>query len=308
MLEAPKPIARSKIIHLNGALAVLAAVSPHSIHFLEHHARAVVIGHAVANIVLRFFTHGSVSLEMPDMKSLLRLGCFFLLLLPMLFLMGCATIPNQQLDPGTFYKRDMQITVNGVTREGVLVAPRKSSYAFDVVAKGDLDLFTFETCHREEEQEDAGTRGIFGIITNKRETKGTYVPAAPIETTGSCVVRLGGYERTQGRHSWAMIDFEDTDATLPAQVLCNGENYHSNGVTVCQSKQGLIEQIAFPVETVVKGSDACPMPQAPDGKTYQFKMPPRECVYAFTEVAPLGKQRRHRLTTLGYSAILIRGK
>lgn len=235
------------------------------------------------------------------MKSLLRLGGFLLLAGSALLLAGCATGPLQALSPTTFYKRDMIVTVAGITREGVIVVPRDTSYDFQVQARGTLDLFTMDTCHREQVIANAGQSGLFG---DKKLVEFSYAPVRGLETSGSCPMRLGGYEKIQGRHSWAIIDFEDPATVLPANIKCNGEQYQSNGVTICQSKIGLIEEIIFPVEVFVSPTDACPMPLPADSKTFLFPMPAHECVYNFLEKT--GANRQHRLTTVGYESVLVR--
>lgn len=224
-----------------------------------------------------------------------------------LFLLAtaCAPMPMATTDANTFYKRDMWLSVDGIQREGVLVGARRASHHFDIQAKGKLDLFTLESCHRDISRENAGQSGLFG---DKREVELDYAPVAGLEDTGSCVVRLGGYEKLGGRNSWGFVDFEDPGTTLPADVKCNGEHFGSNGVTVCQSKQGLLQQIQFPGPVVVTPSTACPLPPSQDGRTFLFPIAARECVYNFLEVVKPGTPaRQHRLTTLGYEAILIRG-
>lgn len=218
-----------------------------------------------------------------------------------LLLSSCASQGIQQLNPEIFYKRDMTLNVNGIKGEGTLVIPRYQYYNFDVIAHGDLDLFTLDTCHREIAVSDAGDHGIFG---NKRHVNFNLALDEGIETGSSCPVRMGGYEKIKGRHSWALVDFEDEEDTLPAEIKCNGVDYSSNGVTVCQSKEYLLQQIIFEVPVVVSPTAACPMPDAPDKKTFTFPIAPKECVYAFTEIAQ--PHRTHRLTTLGYAAILLR--
>ncbi len=220
-------------------------------------------------------------------------------ILPLLLaLSGCASVP-QQLDQNIFYKRDMTLDVNGFQAEGALVVPRGTSYKFKIDAKGRLDLFTFETCHREESKENAGEGGLFG---DRKHVEMEYIPNEGMEDRGSCVVRLGGYERDKGRHSWAIIDFEDPDTTLPALVRCNGSTWNSNGVTVCQSKEGLLQGMDFTVPVVVSGS--CAVPGANDEMIFRYSMPSRECVYEFMEKAE--PHRTHRLTTIGYQSVLVR--
>lgn len=213
---------------------------------------------------------------------------------------GCASVP-QKLDPQIFYKRDIGIKVNGFEADGVLVVPKNTVYKFAIQAEGKLDLFTFETCHREEATEKAGHGGLFG---DRRRVERNYIPIASIETEGSCPVRLGGYERDKGRHSWGLIDFEGEDATLPAVVKCNGSQWNSRGVSICQSKVGLLEEIKFPVAVIINPGIGCPMNRPEDLMTYRFNTPPKECVFNFMEVAE--PHRQHRLTTVGYESILIR--
>lgn len=217
-----------------------------------------------------------------------------------LFLFACSTQP-QIPDAKIFYRRDMDINVNGFKGTGALVVPKAPQYAFEVSARGNLDLFTFESCHREEYKERAGNRGV---LSDKKSVKSVYVPINGVENTGACPVRLGGYEEKKGRHSWAIVDFEDLSTTLPALIKCNGSEWNSRGVTICQSKEGLLQQIEFPVQVVVNPDPGCEIPKPVDKKTFRFPMRKQECVYNFMEINPPHKE--HRLTTVGYESILIR--
>lgn len=215
-------------------------------------------------------------------------------------LSACASAPYMEADSKVFYKRDMKLNVNGFKGDGVLVVPKADKYSFDVKAKGDLDLFTMDTCHREETKEDVGE----GLFKDDKRAKFDYKPGNNIESSSACPVRLGGYERANGRHSWAYIDFETDDAKLPALVKCNGNTYNSRGVTICQSKVGLIQEIIFPEETIVNPAPGCEMPRPADLKTYRFNMSARECVFNFMEKKK--PNREHRLSTIGYEAVLLR--
>jgi len=195
----------------------------------------------------------------------------------------------------------MKLKINGFRADGVLVIPKSARYELEIDAKGKLDLFTFETCHREEISENAGEGGLFG---NRKHVERSFIPNSPLETEGACPVRLGGYERDKGRHSWAFVDFEDLTATLPAELKCNGNTTNTRGVSACQSRSGLIQQITFPVKTIVNPETGCSMPRPSDLMTYRFNMSPKECVYNFMEQG--APNREHRLTTLGYDGILIR--
>lgn len=219
-------------------------------------------------------------------------------------LVGCGSMPKpteQASTPydQTVYKRDMEVCFGNTCSEGVLVVPRSPVYNFTVKAKGDLDLFTFSTCHREEIAEEAGRGGWF---SKGEKYSGTYTPIKGLEDIYSCPAYVGGYNK-EGENSWAFIDFETPEANLPAVLNCNGKVTKTNGVSVCQSKAGLIQQIEFEVPVTIEFEAVkCKLPKPQDGKIWQFEMPVGECVLAF-----FGEGGQiHRLTLLGYQKILIR--
>jgi hypothetical protein len=212
--------------------------------------------------------------------------------------LGCTSVP-QKLDPKVFYKRDMILDVDGHRGTGTLVVPRRERYRVSVEARGKLDLFTFTTCHRELVRERAWDSWL-----KKKKAKVDYVPVPGLEDAPACPVELGGYERIKGRHSWALLDMEDPQTTLPAVVKCNGGVYNSRGVTVCQSRAGLLQEITFPSAVRVSPDAGCELRPSKNNRVFLFDMPRRKCVYLFRERA--AGRREHRLTTLGYESILIR--
>lgn len=230
-----------------------------------------------------------------------------LFLFALILINSCSSssIPDK-LDPSIIYKRDMLIKIDGVESYGVMVVPLKTKHDLHIIAQGDLDLFTFTTCHREETAENAWNvterSGLFRRrIEKKREIKMEYKPT-PLEQSGGCPIYLGGYEEEKGRHSWGVIDFETPEATLPATLHCNGQRYSGNGVSICQGRMGLIQMIEFPSTVVVIPSKGCELGMT-RGNVFKFPLPRGECVYAFME---LSTDRIHRLTTIGYELIPIR--
>lgn len=218
-----------------------------------------------------------------------------------LFLSGCASSKYQQLDPKIYYRRDMQIKVNGFQGLGVLVVPKADMYKFDIKSSGKLDMFTLSTCHREQTQEKAGRKTWFG---NKKRRKFEFIPA-PIEAEStSCPVEIGGYEARKGRHSWAIIEFEHDKMTLPALLSCNGSITNTRGVSICQSFDGSLQEISFSEEVIVAKKNVCIELTSPDNKVFRFKMPNRECTFRF--VTKSGVPKWHRLVTIGYEKILVR--
>ncbi len=195
----------------------------------------------------------------------------------------------------------MNLKVNGHQAEGALVVPHSESYEFKIKAQGDLDLFTFTTCHREQTKENAGEKGWF---KSDKKRQFNYTPAK-IEAEGiSCPARLGGYEKIKGRHSWGFVDFEHPSLTLPALVSCNGSQYNSRGVSVCQTKAGLMMEIVFPEPVLWPKKGLCVNLVSNDNKVFRFIVPKKQCTFRF--FTRTGEEKWHRLTTIGYEKILIR--
>lgn len=235
-------------------------------------------------------------------------------LLILLFLFSCGSAQKilPKLSPDSFYKRDMIVTINGETFEGVGVTKEADKYDFHVEARGDLDMFIMTSCHKEETKERAWNvkkkirSGLFGWgskkIDLKREVKFTFHPNS-IERDGDCTIGFGGYEASaKGRHSWAFVDFESEKYKLPAKVNCNGREIKSSGTTVCQARQGLIQDIEFNEETIVADNNSCGI-VVNKSKKYEFAVPLRKCVAIFMGVQ---SKKIHKLTLVGYEKILIR--
>jgi len=231
--------------------------------------------------------------EVDTMSLVFKSMCWVFIFM---MLVACAT-PSQNLtaglEQGVIYKKDMEVCIGGKCRQGVIVGPQGSVHDFKIKAQGNLDLFTFSTCHREETTTEHSKKKWF---RKNRKVSGTYYPAPGIET-GYCPVYIGGYD-VNGRHSWAFIDFKTSDATLKVGLHCNGEFMANVGVSICQSRQGLIQAIEFPVEVTV---DACGIQGR--GKRFEFKMPRGECVVVF-----FSEDKLHRLTLIGYDKIIVRSK
>lgn len=215
-----------------------------------------------------------------------------------LFLLNACQTPkaDEKLDPDVVYKRDIELTINGKKTVGMAVAPAKEAYTIGVKAIGKLDLFTFTNCHREMAQQ---------LTTN--ETTVNFTPIPGLEDK-NCSVNLAGYEKERGRHAWGFIEFESPDYTIVATLKCNGVVSVTSGVSVCQSLNGLFQQIEFSVPVIVGTKGQCPPIQEPaDFKTYRFPITKGQCSYVFLE-KDKNSNRMHRLTTIGYEKIIYRDK
>jgi len=216
-------------------------------------------------------------------------------LIVFLMMLGCASV-KQDLNPDTLYMRDMEIEANGFKGIGTLVIPSKEKIVFNLTAKGKISLLDFQTCHRVISTEDPGNKGVFG---DKKKATIEYIPVKGIEDGGECDILIGGYN-IKGRHSWSYIAIEYPKYQLPALISCNGSQYNSRGVTVCQSKIGLIQKIEFTEEAKFIPQVSCPI-ETKDGKSFEYKTAKGECVYVFKS-----GDKFHRLVTIGWESILIR--
>lgn len=218
-------------------------------------------------------------------------------LLFLFLLLGCAST-QQVLDPKLFYKRDVEIEVNGLKYEGVTVVPHSQKYDLTLRPKGDLDLILLRSCHREY----SGEKISSGFLSS-RVFKYSYAPVPGLEDKGACPLRVDVYESAKGRHSWALIDFETPDLTIPGKMVCNGEIKGFNGVSICQGKTKTIQRVEFyePVR-FAPAAEGCGAPKKLSSNLYEFDLSLGECLYYFdTRDGKMG-----RLITIGYEGVLVR--
>jgi len=259
----------------------------------------------------------------------------FVIVIIAIMLAGCGLLPTepQRLNPAVYYKQDLQITYETgkvdevkiksflkrfkgfkyrktekvketVTFEGVGVLPYLDSYDMTVQAPGKLNFFALTSCHEEttSENPDAGWFKKDGKIGFK------YTPT--IERGKACPLYVSAYNRHQ-RHAWAVIAFEDPRYQLPATYFCNGFEVEFGGVSICQTREGLLQKVVFeeevkplaPVNGAADRKASCPVIAPGDAKEYEFLMPPRDCIYGF-----IGKQSKkiHQMYTIGYEDIIVR--
>lgn len=222
------------------------------------------------------------------------------ILLIAISMLGCDLVQQSKID--VYYRRDAIIRYGGREYLGVAVLPRSAKYDLEIEFPGNLDLFTLRNCHREqtlEEFKDNG--GWFSRKENKVSI--TYEPVHGLETPVYCPIDLSGFDADKGRNGWGFIDFESETEKLPALVKCSGRKSVANGVSVCQSLAGLMQQIVFSIPVQTAESD-CFKPETKDQMTFTIHSPIGRCVYVFREMD--GDKRFHRFTSIGYESILVR--
>lgn len=221
-----------------------------------------------------------------------------------LFLLAGCSGAVQKLDPSIFYKRDIRVEVNGKAYEGVVTVPRSSSYNVTLKPQGNLDMVLVKSCHREDTAQKSTSGGFFNF-KSKTEFSYAYEPRPGLENGElACPLTVDVYEVAKGRHSWAFIDFEHPSYSLPFQVDCNGHTSQATGVFVCQAKKGLVQRVSSPVALSWYPAEpaACAKPMRVSNYQYEIALSGDICVYMFD--AKDG--RRGRLTTIGYSGVLLR--
>jgi hypothetical protein len=236
-----------------------------------------------------------------EWSSILILAIILIGLLATIGLSGCAVLSpaQQEVSQNTFYRRDMKVSVDGVDYPGYGVLPVKDSYEFKVQTNHEMDRFKQITCHREIIEEKVGDKGFLSKAT---KYSFTLRRLNSVERSDPCPLELIA-SADSNDHTWAYFDFAAADEKLPAKIECDGWNATYNGVSVCQSAVGLMQKISFS-EPVKTSFDAdCPMPPAPDEKTFIFPINAGKCVYIFYGTT---SKQFHRLTTLGWQDVWLR--
>lgn len=231
--------------------------------------------------------------------------CVIFFALLVLSLTRCSSTATSQ-SPGstsdTIYKYDISGTINGAPFNGVGVVPFASSYDVKIISPVNVDMLTITTCNRDVAIQGAISVGWFAANGGYDYQ---YNPD-PVENHGSCLLKLGAYNKAKGQNAWGIVDFETPDATLPAINICNGAIEHDNGVSICQARDGLKEEIVFqaPVMVDTKALPAQCVPTTKDNLVWDYTMPLGECVVAFMEKIP--PYAIHRHDEVGYNEVLIR--
>jgi hypothetical protein len=207
--------------------------------------------------------------------------------------------PN--LEESTF-KHDLVLEVNGEKFKGVGVIKRASQYKIKIYPNERIDRVFWHTCH----QEDTVDKPDTGWFTKSYEFYLNDVPG--VQDVHACALDIVSMDQQSRRNGFATLEFLDMrpEISLPALVKCNGmATFYDKGVSICQSAEGLIEQIKFNEPVVQTGAKPdCDVMKALDDKTFTFIMPKGKCTYYFTSDRKIGGKRvSHRLQTVGYTNV-----
>jgi len=248
-----------------------------------------------------------------------------LLLITLILLSGCVSAPIQKLNPTVYYQNDICFSYGIKTIKkrkgrfsrrnrtvstkttfcGVGVLPYKDKYELEINTNTKLDMFAITTCHREQTTNNADK----GIFRKNGRIKVDFTPS--LEKSRACPLYVGAFSRV-GKHAWGVVAMESPAYQLQADIKCNGEQFKSNGVAICQSRNGLIQQITFPepvkmaapVDGPADRKAPCPkLTLSKSGRVLEFKMPNRECLYGF-----IGRKsyKAFQFYTIGYEQLIVR--
>ena len=229
---------------------------------------------------------------------------FFLLLA----LNSCALFEPEQrekLDPAIYYKNDICFEFENKKFCGVGVIPSKNIIKLKINTKNNIENLMMTTCHREisTKDPDKGLLGRNGVV------KLTLRPTIEIQKS-VCPFYFASFAR-DGKHAWGMLVVKDPRYRLNATSLCNGDFKKESGVSICESKQGLIQRIVFnepivmitPTNGVAQRKEPCPkLDLSNNDRTIEYKTPNRDCVYGI-----IGKESKEMfiLYTIGYEQVKV---
>lgn len=227
------------------------------------------------------------------------------------FNLGCSSLPGlfqikdvkdpKELSKHT-YRKQLKFEVDGKTYEGVAVLPRKSSYSITIIPEEKMTYYIFQTPHREIVFDKPDT-GWF----NKKYTY-KYIPQVGIEDRGFTPLEIAALNKDQEADNFAFIEFQDArqEISLEGNVRCNGEFYKSNGVSICQTAKGLVQEIYFNQKVLIESAqNGCDDPTSENGWSWRVKASEGECPYYFTarEKHKNGERLSHRFTLIGYTKV-----
>lgn len=226
-----------------------------------------------------------------------------------LSLLSCEEI-TQKLDSSTLYKKDMIITLDGVTREGVITMPFKETHNVRITARGDLDMFVMSDCEGEWTKERAWNvteevrGGLFGwgkrTIEQKRQVDFQY-KTSELNRNGSCAVYLYGFSKN-GKHSEGVIDFQSDAFQLEGTLQCNKISRKFDGVEMCDVRSGKFTTLKFLEDVYFMPPEGCEIGST-YGKVFTFGTPKGICTY---RIKGVDSGKVGRFTTFGHTGILIR--
>lgn len=210
--------------------------------------------------------------------------------LALLALCSCASMPLSAPDGKKFYRLDLDLVVNGLHGSGITIVPQAKDYMIKASPNEKPEVVVITTCHRESILGKQGSEFVFNLAPTE------------VELNGYCPLQVSAFSQKFWYQS-GIVSIRTPDYKMPAQLLCNGAVSDVEGVSGCQSRAGLVQEIHFESAMNAGVPSQCPAPRAlaPDGLKFEFRPASGQCVFQFRErAAPF---REHRLTSYGYDEL-----
>lgn len=201
---------------------------------------------------------------------------------------GCAS--TKLLDIEKTYRKSLKFKVNGEYANGTFTTKKKGSYHLEIYTPQKPNFVKITSCHQER---------IF--IKPGKELSFDYKPNPDVEANDHpCFLEILALEES-GKNQWGLLDFKLDTENLPAKISCNGDISNAKGSFLCQSREGLIQEIEFVNEVTVLSPDECNKITPDKGKKFFYSTTEGSCFYLFSEE----KRDMFRLITFGYNDIIL---
>lgn len=185
------------------------------------------------------------------------------------------------------YRADLILSLENKRFEGMAVTKLTGPLQIKIDSKVKLHYMTINSCGREDVIRDVDKSFTYTYIPTKKELEGL------------CPLYIKAFDEA-GLTAWGFIAFRK-DEELPSHVDCNGVGWAFAGITVCQSRAGLEQQLTFQQDIQHWESDAPCKINKVDSKTFDLRSDPGFCLATF-----YSSGKWHRLIFLNYEKPLVR--
>ncbi len=185
----------------------------------------------------------------------------------------------------------MQAQITGTTFLGTGAASLNGPLSIRFISPISMDRLQITTCAREQIIDNAGSQYVYNYVPTPDEVKGPCPLYAEAISKGSLT-------------TWFFLGLKSTE-DLASHVWCNGEGWRYSGMSVCQSKAGLIQSISFdqPI-TAFKAEDSCHLTTS-DNQTFHVEPDLGFCRITFASKTGV-VTHWHRAIFIGYKGSLVR--
>ena len=211
---------------------------------------------------------------------------------------------REKLDPAIYYKNDICFKVEGKKFCGTGIIPNKNIIKVKIDSNNNIENFMLTTCAREITTKNPDK----GLFRRNGVVRLTLKPTIELEEK-VCPFYFAAFSRS-GKHAWGYL-VVDPQYKLEAKIKnCNGSKYDAKGVAICETRQGILQQIQFnepiamvPTNGVADRKQDCPILPLRNNDTYlEFETPNRDCVYGI-----IGRKSKKMfiLYTIGYEQVKV---